>query len=263
MISENLIRENNEPQINFDSIQIASHSKRRLQLLLALALLLTALVVVIMRNRQFWLEALNLEELTYQTTSDTINRSELHVNPAPSRKTGSKQNPSSNVEPRGNVSSLQQETLLTPLQVDVTYASGQRQTIVARNFAIHLDLKQNPQTFSALPAGSSATGTEPQTNGSGVQVRFSSGAVEILGRPEEPVYPLTAQQANVQGSVVLQARISEEGNVQTLAVISGPPMLTSAALEAVKHWRFKPHYEAGKAVPTETRITVNFTISTQ
>jgi protein TonB len=87
--------------------------------------------------------------------------------------------------------------------------------------------------------------------------------VEIAGRPKEPVYPLPAQQANVQGSVVLQARISEEGNVQTLAVISGPPMLTSAALEAVKQWRFKPHYEAGKPVPTETRITVNFTISAQ
>ena len=40
-------------------------------------------------------------------------------------------------------------------------------------------------------------------------------------------------------------------------------MLTSAALEAVKQWRFKPHYEGGKAVPTETRVTVNFTIFTQ
>jgi TonB family protein len=255
--------ENNEPQVNFDSIEAVSESKRRLQLLFALALLITALVWVVMRNRQFWLDALDLEEVTSQTTSDTINRSGPHVNPAPSRKTGSRQNPSSNVEPRGNVASEQHETLLSPLQVDVTYASGQRQTIVARNSAIHLDLKQNPQTFSALPAGPSATGTEPQTNGSGVQVRFSSGAVEIVGRPKEPAYPLPAQQANVQGSVVLQARISEEGNVQALAVISGPPMLTSAALEAVKQWRFKPHFEAGKPVPIETRITVNFTISTQ
>ena len=45
-------------------------------------------------------------------------------------------------------------------------------------------------------------------------------------------------------------------------VISGPDILTTAALEAVKQWRFKPHYESGEAVPTETRITVNFTIST-
>jgi outer membrane biosynthesis protein TonB len=40
-------------------------------------------------------------------------------------------------------------------------------------------------------------------------------------------------------------------------------MLTTAALEAVKQWHFRPHYEAGKAVPTEALITVNFSISTQ
>jgi TonB family protein len=145
----------------------------------------------------------------------------------------------------------------------VTYSSGQRQTILAQNSAIHIDLKQNPQMLSALPSGSTATGSEAHASGSGVQVRFSSGAVEILGRPKEPVYPLPAQQAHVQGSVVLQASIGEDGDVQNLQVISGPPMLTTAAMEAVKQWHFKPHYEAGKAVPTETRITVNFTISTQ
>ena len=96
-----------------------------------------------------------------------------------------------------------------------------------------------------------------------MRFRFSSGAVEILGRPKEPVYPLPAQQANVQGSVVLQARTGERETFRPWEVISGPPMLTSAAVEAVKQWRFKPHDEAGKAVPTETRITVNFTISTQ
>ena len=255
--------ENNEPQINFDSIQAVSDSRHRLQLLFALALLLTALILVVVRNRQFWLDALSLGELTYQTTSDTISKSAPHVNPAPSRKTGSRQAPSSTVEPQGNVSSEPQETLLSPLQVDVTYSSGQRQTIVASNSAIHLDLKQNPQMLSALPSGSTVIGTEAHASGSGAQVRFSSGAVEILGRPKEPVYPSPAQQAHVQGSVVLQASIGEDGVVQALQVISGPAMLTTAALEAVKQWHFRPHYEAGKAVPTEALITVNFSISTQ
>jgi TonB family protein len=255
--------ENSEPQINFDSIQAVSDSRRRLQLLFTLALLLTALILVVVRNGQFWLDALNLGELTYQTTSDTMSKSVPRVNPGPSRKTGSRQAASSTVEPQSNVSSKPQETLLSPLQVDVTYSSGQRQTIVASNSGIHLDLKQNPQMLSVLPSGSTAVGTEGYAGGSGVQVRFSSGAVEILGRPKEPVYPLPAQQAHVQGSVVLQAIIGEDGGVLNVQVISGPPMLTTAALEAVKQWHFKPHYEAGKAVPTETRITVNFTISTQ
>jgi protein TonB len=254
--------ENNEPQINFDSMHAVSDSARRLQLLFALALLVTALILVVVRNRQFWLDALNYQDLANQTTSDTISKSVPHVNPAPSRKTGSRHAPSSTVEPQGNVSSEPQEALLSPLQVDVTYSSGQRQTIVASNSAIHLDL-QNSRMSSGLPSGSTAVGTKGYASGSGVQVRFSSGAVEILGQPKEPVYPLPAQQAHVQGSVVLQASIGEDGNVQALQVISGPAMLTTAALEAVKQWHFKPYFEAGKAVPSETRITVNFSISTQ
>jgi TonB family protein len=132
---------------------------------------------------------------------------------------------------------------------------------LASNSAIHIDPRQNSQPSLAMPAGVTGVGTGG--SGAGVRVRFSGQTVEILGRPVEPVYPLTAQQANVQGSVVLQARIREDGTVASLEVISGPTMLTAAALEAVKQWQFKPHYEAGKAVPAETRITVNFSISTQ
>jgi periplasmic protein TonB len=93
-------------------------------------------------------------------------------------------------------------------------------------------------------------------------VRFSPQTVEVVVRPVEPEYPLLVQQSQVQGSVVLHARINKDGAVQSLQVVSGPDILTTAALEAVKQWRFKPHYEDGQPVPTETRITVNFTIST-
>jgi TonB family protein len=255
--------ENNEPQINFDSIQAVPDSKRRLQLIFALALLVTALVLVVMKNRQFWLDTLNFEDILGQTTSETVKKSEPLVNPARSRKTGAKQSGSSNAETPAAVFPAPQETVLAPLQVDVTYSSGQRQTILAQNSAIHIDLQQNSQRSAIMRSGSSATGNETRASDTGVQVRFSGGSVEILGRPKEPIYPLPAQQANVQGSVVLQASIGEDGNVQGLQVISGPAMLTSAALEAVKQWHFKPHYEAGKAVPAQTRITVNFTITAQ
>ena len=65
--------ENNEPQINFDSIQAVPDSKRRLQLIFALALLVTALVLVVMKNRQFWLDTLNFEDILGQATSETVN----------------------------------------------------------------------------------------------------------------------------------------------------------------------------------------------
>ena len=257
-----MFSENNEPQINFDSIQGGHDTKRRLQLLFALALLITALVLVVMRNRQFWLDALNLDDMSGPAMSDTIKQSEPPVNSARAKRVGAKLSPSSNAE--SHVSALPEvhETVPRPLQVDVTFSSGQRQTLVARNSAIHIDLQQNSPSASALSAGSPVAGTETSSS-PGAQVRFSGGTLEILGRPKEPVYPLPAQLANVQGSVVLQASIGQDGNVEDVQVISGPAMLTPAALEAVKQWHFKPHYEAGKTVPTATRITVSFSISAQ
>jgi len=250
----------NEPQINFDSVQPVSPSKGRLQLLFALALLLSALVLLVLKNRQFWSDAIGFEWASDQTTyspTKTIKKGEQRLNHPLARRTGANQGTSSNSEAQSGVTAESHETVLGPLRVDVTYSSGEHQTLLASNTAIHIDPQQNSQPSFAMPAG--ATGT----SGAGVRVRFSGHTVEILGRPAEPVYPLLAQQAKVQGSVVLQARIGEDGTVEALEVISGPGMLTAAALEAVKQWHFKPHYEGGKVVPAETRITVNFSISTQ
>ena len=73
---------------------------------------------------------------------------------------------------------------------------------------------------------------------------------------------MLARQMKVQGSVVLQVLIGRDGLIQNLQVVSGPPILASAAREAVRQWHFKPHYEGTESVETQARITVNFTIST-
>jgi len=78
----------------------------------------------------------------------------------------------------------------------------------------------------------------------------------------QPGYPTLARQMKVQGSVVLRAFIGRDGLIQDLHVVSGPPILASAAEEAVKQWHFKPHYVGAEAVETQAKITVNFTIST-
>ena len=95
------------------------------------------------------------------------------------------------------------------------------------------------------------------------RVHLSPGAAQILSRPVEPSYPLLAKQMKVQGAVVLEALIGRDGNIQDLHVLSGPTILSTAAREAVKQWRFRPYLQSGQAVETEARITVNFTISTQ
>ena len=91
---------------------------------------------------------------------------------------------------------------------------------------------------------------------------MSAGAAEVVSQPVQPGYPMLARQMRVQGSVILQALIGRDGLIQDLRVLSGPPILATAAQEAVRQWRFKPHYLGSEAVETQAKITVNFTIST-
>ena len=78
-----------------------------------------------------------------------------------------------------------------------------------------------------------------------------------------PVYPLTARQARVQGTVVLQAAISKDGTVEALRVASGHPFLIPPAIEAVKQWRYKPYMVNGKPRPVDTEIMVDFVLKNQ
>ena len=73
-----------------------------------------------------------------------------------------------------------------------------------------------------------------------------------------PKYPQIARIAHVQGEVVLQCMIDEEGNVGELQVDSGHPILAQSALEAVKQWKYRPFHINEKAVAVETTITVTF-----
>jgi protein TonB len=70
-----------------------------------------------------------------------------------------------------------------------------------------------------------------------------------------------ARQARIQGAVLLEAVIAKDGSIENLHVISGHPMLSSAAVEAVKQWRYRPYTLNGQPVEVETQITVNFRLS--
>ncbi len=86
-------------------------------------------------------------------------------------------------------------------------------------------------------------------------------AVGLLRRKLCPDYPPLARQAHVKGSVVLDANISKDGAVENLRAVSGHPLLIPAAIDAVKHWRYKPYVQNGQAVPVNTQITVNFALT--
>lgn len=82
----------------------------------------------------------------------------------------------------------------------------------------------------------------------------------MLQSQVEPVYPMIAKRARVQGTVTLRAVISAQGTIESLQVIDGHAMLVTAAMDAVKQWRYKPYMLSGQPVEVETTVFVNFHI---
>jgi TonB family protein len=83
----------------------------------------------------------------------------------------------------------------------------------------------------------------------------------LLIKRVQPMYPPLARQARIQGTVVIRATITTSGDVVNLQLISGHPMLATAALEAVKLWKYRPYMLNGEAVPVQTDIQVNFRLA--
>ena len=69
---------------------------------------------------------------------------------------------------------------------------------------------------------------------------------------------LFRSQTGAKGTVTLNATIGADGNIKKVKVVSGHPMLTNAAVEAVKQWRYRPTLLNGQPVETDTQVLVNF-----
>jgi protein TonB len=75
-----------------------------------------------------------------------------------------------------------------------------------------------------------------------------------------PVYPPIAQSARVQGIVIIEATIGEDGEVTNARILRSVPLLDQAAIEAVRQWRYAPSMLNGVPVPVIMTVTVNFTL---
>jgi protein TonB len=99
------------------------------------------------------------------------------------------------------------------------------------------------------------TGAVPTHSGPVKRSHLDEGSILVKVMPQ---YPELAKRAHVQGAVELYARISREGLIENVQVRSGNPLLTDAARDAVRQWRFRPYLLNGTPVEVETTITVNF-----
>lgn len=79
-----------------------------------------------------------------------------------------------------------------------------------------------------------------------------------LDKPN-PVYPPAARAVHIHGRVLLHAVITKSGRISSLFVIASPhELLSEAAMDAVRNWKYEPYLLNGQPVERDTTIAVNF-----
>ncbi len=97
-----------------------------------------------------------------------------------------------------------------------------------------------------------------------------TGAVAVGGGVTAPVaifkpqprYTEDARRAGVEGVVILETVVDEEGNVRNVKVLKGLPFgLDQSAIDTVKTWRYEPALRDGEPVAVYFTFTINFSIT--
>jgi protein TonB len=120
----------------------------------------------------------------------------------------------------------------------------------------------DPQPVEPAPVDPAPASIETPVAETPAPVRVGdTSAAPTKIRDVRPVYPSIAQQARVQGVVIIEATISAQGKIENTRVLRSIPLLDQAALDAVRQWEYEPTYLNGVAVPVIVTVTVNFTLS--
>jgi TonB family protein len=94
-----------------------------------------------------------------------------------------------------------------------------------------------------------------------MRIRIGGNVLQArLVHQVNPVPPSDAIKNHVQGTVQLHVVIDINGNVKQVDVVSGPPDLTTAAVDAVKQWRYQPTLLNGDPVEVDTTVSVSFAL---
>ena len=244
----------------------ASTRQQRL-MLVALSLLLATLGLVLYRDRDFWfpdaLEATNQPLQSAPSSADSYASEPLRERPSP-KKAQTRKTFTRVVVPVKDATltpTTITRTVLPPLEVEVV-AGRSHSTLRPGVSSVQVEVQAGPDSTAGPPVSTSENDTAAAVTTSAADRGPLVADSTIVSESVQPSYPMLARQMKVQGAVILQALVGRDGQIQDLRVISGPPILATAAREAVKQWHFKPHYEGAQAVETQAKITVNFTIST-
>jgi len=90
-----------------------------------------------------------------------------------------------------------------------------------------------------------------------IRVGGNVQAVNLI-RKVTPRYPVAARERGITGTVRMRALIGPDGRILNLEVVSGPPELVDASLNAARQWIYKPTLLNGKPAYVLTQLDINY-----
>jgi protein TonB len=108
--------------------------------------------------------------------------------------------------------------------------------------------------FESMPLSPPPVPAEPVRVGGAV-------ATPILTYRVEPEYPAIAVNAQIEGMVILEATVDDDGTVKDARVLRSHGVLDAAAVRAVEQWRYEPLLLNGQPTPFILTVTVSFSLA--
>jgi len=123
-----------------------------------------------------------------------------------------------------------------------------------------------PSAALLTAAGRTSNPPAPPPSAAALPAPPPAPAVKTVRDPKmisstRPIYPETAKQSGVQGTVTVSATIDEYGKVISAKALSGPLLLRQAALDSVRQWKYSPGSVDGKPTPSQVTVGVEFRLN--
>lgn len=160
-----------------------------------------------------------------------------------------------------------QQPLPAPVSSEsqATSAVGQAAPIAARppvppevpKLRKQVQRPQNKISVTHTSAGPSKASVEEVALPTTENVEKGPQRPQVSGTPIDFKYPVTSK-SKLAGKVNLQAVVGVDGKVTQVKVLSGNRDLARLAVEAVRHWRYRPQQVQGQAVESEANIAISF-----
>lgn len=140
---------------------------------------------------------------------------------------------------------------------------------VETNIQVNFRLSESPSGIAGDIPGGAPAGTIgsiltnlPASADGDHQARVPESVMRALRIQKiDPIYPPLAIQTHIEGAVVLNVVINASGDVESMALISGHPLLVNAAIDAVKQWKYTAYLHNGESIRVQTTVHLNFTLS--